>query len=161
MEIEKIEEIIGYKFNDTSRLKRALTRSAYSKEQKDKRIECEDQSVYRTLGDAVLKSILVDLLINSGCTTRHEITEKKKNIENKKTLSIIARNMGIGTRIEILTNNGEIKQNAIDQPNVLAETLEALIAAIYIDGDYCITKNIVIAWLKNYLPSEFRAYINY
>ncbi|MEA3323642.1 MAG: ribonuclease III domain-containing protein [Euryarchaeota archaeon] len=51
--------------------------------------------MFRTLGDAVLKAVLVDLLVKSGCKTRGEITRKKKRLESKNTLAEIGQNLGI------------------------------------------------------------------
>ncbi len=157
MNFAKIEKIIGYEFKDKDKLKRALTRKAYAKEQSDLDKKCEDQEIYRTLGDAVLKAILVDLLINSGCTTRDEISKKKKDIEKESTLSKIAQGLGIGKFI--ILGVGEEKQGASKEPSVSAETLEALVAAIYYDSDYYKTKEIVKKWLQDYLPSEHRSYL--
>ena len=61
-----IEDRLGYSFTDKELLDRALTRKAYANEQKQQNQECEDQEIFRTLGDAVLKTVLVDLLIKNG-----------------------------------------------------------------------------------------------
>ena len=80
LKTKEVEKNIGYSFKDKKFLNRALTRKAYALEQKQR---CEDQEVFRTLGDAVL----VDLLIKSGCKTRGEITSKKKRFEREERLA--------------------------------------------------------------------------
>ncbi|MFZ2411094.1 MAG: ribonuclease III domain-containing protein [Candidatus Methanoperedens sp.] len=142
-----IEETIGYTFSNKNLLARALTRKAYALELKQQNQECEDQEIFRTLGDAVLKTVLVDLLITkSGCKTRDEITNNKKKLEREEGLAEISRNLGIGTSIRF--GKGEKKQKAHEEPYVLAETLEALIGAIYLDGGFEASRETVIKWFK-------------
>ena len=143
-----IEESLGYSFNDKSLLERALTRKARALEQKEQGQDLEDQEIFRTLGDAVLKPILVDLLIKEGCKTRDEITKKKIELEREGTLAEISRKLGIGPFIKL--GVGEEKQNANEQPKVLAETLEALIGAIYRDGGYNVSNGVVTKLYKSY-----------
>jgi len=129
-----LEENLGYTFKDKSLLKRALTRKAFALEQKQQNIECEDQEIYRTLGDAVLKMVLIDLLIKSGVNSRGEITSRKKSLEREEGLASISKRLGIGAVLKL--GKGEEKQRAEEEPYVLAETFEAVIGAIYLDGGF-------------------------
>ncbi len=144
-----IEENIGYDFKNKDLLTRALTRKAYANELKQKNYESEDQEIFRTLGDAVLKAILIDLLIESGCNTRDEITGRKRKMEREEGLAEIGRDLGIGS--SILLGTGEKKQKADEEPYVLAETFEALVAAIYLDGGFVVTKEIIRHLFNDYL----------
>lgn len=141
-----IEETLGYTFKNEYYLDRALTRKAYANEQKQQNKDCEDQEIYRTLGDAVLKLVLVDSLIKSGCDTRDDITGKKKNLEREEGLAGISRKLGVGDAIKL--GIGEKKQKANEEPKVLAETLEALIAAIYLDGGYDAASETIKKWFR-------------
>jgi ribonuclease-3 len=129
-----IEEALGYTFSNKSLLERALTRKAYALERKQQNIECEDQEIYRTLGDAVLKTVLIDLLIKSGINSRGEITSRKKSLEREEGLAKISKLIGIGSFLKL--GKGEKKQRADEEPYVLAETFEAVIGAIYLDGGF-------------------------
>jgi len=129
-----LEENLGYKFKNKSLLDRALTRKAYALEQHQQNKECKDQEIYRTLGDAVLKTVLIDLLIKSGCSTRGDITSRKKSLEREEGLAQISKRLGVGSFLK--QGKGEKKQNAQEEPYVLAETFEALIGAIYLDGGF-------------------------
>jgi ribonuclease-3 len=141
-----IEDMLGYYFKNNTYLDRALTRKAYANEQKQQHKDCLDQEIYRTLGDAVLKLALVDLLIRSGCDTRDDITIKKKDMEREEKLAQISRDLGIGVSIKL--GVGEKKQRAGEEPKVLAETLEALIAAIYYDAGFEVAKETISKWFK-------------
>ena len=148
MDTMTLEEKVGYSFDDKHLLNRALTRKAYALEQKQRNRDCEDQEVFRTLGDAVLKVVLVDLLLKSGCKTRDEITRKKEGLESKNPLAKIGQNLGIGR--SIILGVGEAKQEASKEPYVLAETLEALIGAIYLDGGYNTSKDVITKWFERF-----------
>ena len=137
-----LEENLGYKFKNKSLLDRALTRKAYALEQHQQNKDCEDQEIYRTLGDAVLKAVLIDLLIKSGCCTRDEITRRKKRLEREEGLAEISKHIGIGSFLKM--GKGEEKQKAQEEPYVLAETFEALIGAIYLDGGFEASKRVIM-----------------
>jgi ribonuclease-3 len=74
-DITTVEKRLNYTFKDKNLLIRALTRKAFAQEQKQQGKNCEDQEVYRILGDAVLKAILVEMLIQQAdCLT--QVAEK-------------------------------------------------------------------------------------
>jgi ribonuclease-3 len=147
MDTVTIEKNLDYSFSDKGLLNRALTRKAYALEQKQtKNQDYEDQEILRTLGDAVLKATLVDLLIKSGYKTREEITREKIGLERKETLTKISQDLGIGQFINV--GVGEEKQKANEEPKVLAETLEALIGAIYLDGGFNASKEVITEWFS-------------
>lgn len=144
-----LEESLGYSFKDKSLLVRALTRKAYANEQKQQNIDCIDQEIFRTLGDAVLKTVLVDLLITRNrCTTRDEITTKKQKLECEEGLATLSRELGLGASIRF--GKGEMKQKAYDEPYILAETLEAVIGAIYLDGGFDAARQVIAALFESY-----------
>ena len=136
-----IENNLNYLFFDKALLERALTRRAYAQEQAQRGIGCNDQEAFCTIGDAVLKVSLADLLMNAGCQTRASITKRKEQLECQSMFGEIARGIKVGSYIRL--GIGEAQNNAQQNPKVLAETLEALIAAIYFDGGYEAAKRVV------------------
>ncbi|NEZ65540.1 dsRNA-specific ribonuclease [Leptolyngbyaceae cyanobacterium CCMR0082] len=143
-EIRAIEIRLGYLFLDQGLLLQALTRKAAAQEQRQKGKQCEDQEIFRTLGDAVLKAILTDLLIQKGYSTRGSITQKKEKLEKEESLSAMLRAMEITPIVGI----GERSIGVHEQSLALAETFEAIVAAIYKDGGYEIIKNLVVKWFS-------------
>jgi ribonuclease III len=144
VEIRDIEIRLGYIFLDRGLLVQALTRKAAAQERRQKGEICEDQEVFRTLGDAVLKAILTELLIQQGATTRGDITQKKAKLENEESLSKMLRAM----KITPIVGVGERNIGVHEQSLALAETFEAIIAAIYKDGGYEIIKKLVVKWFN-------------
>ena len=143
MDIEKVEKKLGYSFSEKARLIRALTRKdAVEKNQVDH--DFGHQEIYATLGDAILKAILAHQLIKSGKTTAKTITDDRIAIENRATLASISQELMIGDFM--LTSNGEEKENANRMPTPLAETLEAVIGAIFLDAGYDKTMKVITSW---------------
>lgn len=148
--MDTTEEKLGYRFSDNSLLTRALTRKAYANEQRQRNVPCEDQEVYCTLGDAVLKTVLIDLLIQSGADTPDIVTQRKKELEREENLAAIGKKIGISSSIRL--GKGEIRQKAGEQPYVLAETMEAIIGAIFLDGGYSSAETCIRDWFGNLIP---------
>ena len=148
MDISPLEKNIGYIFINKNLLKRALTTKAWALEKMQKTPDSEkrykDQEVLCTLGDSVLKLILVDRLIAEGSTTAGMITSRKQDIEKRETLGYISKNLELGGFMRL--GAGEEKQRIHEQKNTLAETLEAVIGAIYLDVGFEAAKRIVMKW---------------
>ncbi|MBW4472635.1 MAG: dsRNA-specific ribonuclease [Stenomitos rutilans HA7619-LM2] len=147
-----LEEQLGYFFFDKRILTRALTRKAYALEQRQKNQACEDQEIYRTLGDAVLKTVLTELLIRAGSATRQDITVKKIELEREENLAKLSEQLGIGYVLKL--GVGEKQQRAYEQPYVLAESLEAVIGAIYFDGGFSAARETIRRLFKDVFAIE-------
>ncbi len=139
--VAALEAGIGYRFADGSLLARALTRKAHALEQSQQGVPVDDQEVLRILGDAVLRVVLVDLLMGVGRDSRASISLGKSTLENEERLSQLARGLGIGTLL--LLGKGERMQGAADNAYVLAESLEALFGAVYLDGGFYAAKDVI------------------
>jgi ribonuclease-3 len=142
----EIEDSLDYTFNNRNLLERALTRKAFANEQGQRGISCEDQEIFCTLGDAVLKTVLIDLLIRNGITTPDMITRRKIELEREENLAAIGRKINIGPFIRL--GKGEAKHNAGEQPYVIAETLEAVVGAVFLDGGYICAEERIKEWFK-------------
>ena len=91
MQVIELENKLRYEFSDKELLKRALTRRAIAQEKFLK----YHQETFCVLGDAIIKAILCDLLIQNGIETKGQITQKKALLENRKTLAEIARSINL------------------------------------------------------------------
>jgi dsRNA-specific ribonuclease len=90
------------------------------------------------------KAAFVDLLVRAHYPTPDAITQEKKNLERHDALAGIASQIGIGPFIRL--GAGEKTQGAEREPYVLAETLEAIIGAVYLDGGCEAARKAVIGW---------------
>jgi ribonuclease III len=145
--MQPMEENLGYRFRDPALLKRALTRRSFAEEERQKDRYHEDQEILSTLGDAALKAAFVDLLVRAHYPTQDAITRARETLERHDALAGIAQQIGIGPSIRL--GAGERMQEAEKEPSVLAETLEAIIGAIYLDGGCEAARNAVMRWYGN------------
>ena len=123
--INSLTEILGYSFNDPSLLQRALThRSA----------DGSHNETLEFLGDGILSAIVSSHLFESlPDASEGELTLKRIGIvNNHQALFSVAKHMNIGDFIVV--DKGFVKSNKRAWQNLLANTVEALIGAVYLDG---------------------------
>ena len=123
--INSLTEILGYSFNDPSLLQRALThRSA----------DGPNNETLEFLGDGILSAIVSSYLFESlPDASAGEMTLKRIGIvNNHQALFGVAKRMKIGDFIVV--DKGFVKSNKRAWQNLLANTVEALIGAVYLDG---------------------------
>lgn len=133
VDLDQIERILGYHFFEREHLRRALTHPAYAHELLQQNRLCMNQEAYSTLGDAVLKTGLILFLMEKGMQTASEITRTKEALESNAELARVGRRLKIRTFIRL----GRGAQGLIDsgEDTILADTLEALTGAIFLDSD--------------------------
>ncbi len=132
-EITALEERIGYKFRDITYLENALTHSSYSNEQKTRGINLPSNERLEFLGDAVLQIVISEHLYR-GFSKYGEgaLTKMRQSLVCEGNLSKIAEKISLGEYINL--GRGEEATDCRRRPKVLADALEALIAAVYIDS---------------------------
>lgn len=141
---KEFEEIIGYRFIDQALLKTALTHSSFANENKGRHILYNERLEF--LGDSVLSLIVSNYLFeNYQKLPEGGLTKARAIIVCERSLWQCATNIELG-RFLIL-GKGEEMSGGRTRPSILADAFEALIAAMYIDGDL----NIVREWLLGQL----------
>ncbi len=133
-----LEEKLGYFFFDKRILSRSLTRKTYAMEQPQ---PCADQEAYSLLGSALIDAVLTEWLIRSGCDSQPDIVFRKIELTQVENLARI----GQALEIDYLIKRGAVEkqQNSNEQPDMLAETVEAAIAGIYFDGGYSAARQTI------------------
>ncbi|HVP97480.1 ribonuclease III domain-containing protein [Methanoregula sp.] len=132
-DLAALERIIGYHFFEQQHLIRALTHPAYANEVIQKNRICLTQDAYSTLGDAVLKTSLILFLMEKGLQEKGAITRAKEQLEDNATLARIGHRMKIKRFIRL--GRGEKDLWKSGEETILADTMEAIIGAIYLDSD--------------------------
>jgi dsRNA-specific ribonuclease len=150
-----LEKDLKYTFKDKKYLNRALTHPTFANEQqqKEKTSKYMDQTVYSTFGDAILKTILIDLFIERRMSTKGIITIKKQDFESDLGLAEVGKRLKLIESDLIKFGKGGKNQTAQGEQTFLADTVEAIIAAIFIDSGYSYkkTKRCVQRLFKNKL----------
>ena len=126
--MEKIEESINYVFKDKSLLKKALTHTSYAYENK---IESNEKLEF--LGDSILEFISSKYLFKNFQNLKEgEMTKVRATVVCEKSLYKIAKLHNFNEFLYV--GKSERKTGGENRPAILADSVEAIIAAIYLDG---------------------------
>ena len=144
----EIEQILNYHFFEPQHLIRALTHPAFANELLQQNKRCMDQEAYSTLGDAVLKTGLILYLMEKGLETKGGITVNKEPVEKNETLAKVGKRLKIKRFIRL--GRGEKELLRLGEETILADTVEALIGAIFLDSDagFGVVKQCIGLWFE-------------
>ncbi|OFZ79798.1 MAG: ribonuclease III [Bdellovibrionales bacterium RIFOXYD1_FULL_44_7] len=136
MKLQMLQERLGYNFGDRSILLQALTHTSYGHEfLKKKPIALRDNERLEFLGDAILDVIVSDILLESFSNSNEgQLSKMRAAVVNEKTLAQVAKSIGLHEVVRL--GKGESLTGGNLKPSILSSTLEALIAAIYLDGGF-------------------------
>ncbi len=124
----ELEEILGYRFNDSGLLTRALTHSSLKNSGNDASYERLE-----FLGDRVLGLIIAELLIDEfPDSAEGKLAPRLASLVSGWTLADVARNLGLAKFI--LMTDGEAAAGTNERDSVLADCCEAIIGSVYRDG---------------------------
>ena len=128
-----LERALGYKFNDPSFLDCALTHRSFANENPD--LMMKDNERLEFLGDAVLTLCITDMLMKKfpECT-EGDLSKIRSSIVNERPLAGIARELRVGDYL--LLGKGEDISGGRSKSSLLANALEAIIAAVYCDTGF-------------------------
>jgi ribonuclease III len=151
--LEQFEDIIGYKFKNKNYLQIALTHSSYVNEHK----MSKDNERLEFLGDSVLGLIVSNYIFAYKSSLKEgDLTKIRSTIVCEKSLMHIAEKLNIGQYIKL--GKGEKISGGAKRASILADAVEAMIAAIYLDSDFDNVSKYVLDWLgdtiKNALDNK-------
>lgn len=128
--LQELERRLGYRFRDRALLVRALTHRSFANERGQ---QAPDNEVLEFLGDAVLGLIVSDLLCKRHpYFSEGQVSKLKSFLVSASTLSMLGEKLGLGEFV--LLGRGEEKSAGRGKGSILANTFEAIIAALYSDG---------------------------
>jgi ribonuclease-3 len=124
--VEWQREALGYECRDPTLLEAALThRSAGGPH--NERLEF--------LGDAVLNCVVAMLVFREfGAADEGDLSRFRSSLVSGEALAVVAAEIGLGDQLRL--GSGELKSGGFRRKSILADTLEALFGAIYLDGGY-------------------------
>ncbi len=140
------ENIINYHFKNKNLLSKALTHSSFANELKN--LDAENNERMEFLGDAVLELIISHYIFNEFKELPEgELTKLRASIVCEGMLAKKARSLQVGSFLKL--GKGEENAGGQDRDSILADTFEAVIGAIYLDGGYEPANNFVIGIMKD------------
>ena len=136
MNIEDLQQTIGYTFQNEALLRQALTHSSYAHERKsagDRAPFLQNNERLEFLGDSVLGFLAAEYFFaNCPGKTEGELTKMRAAAVCEPALSVYAQRIGLGEAL--LLGRGEAATGGAHRPSISADAFEALLAAMYLDG---------------------------
>ena len=141
-DVKELENTIGYSFRDPGLLPAALTHSSYANEMKGKIPGIKSNERLEFLGDAILEEIVTRYLYATYPDAGEgELTRLRKSIVCEETLAAAARSIELGDYLFL--GHGEEMQGSRALDSILADALEALVAAVRLDGGIEQAENLI------------------
>jgi ribonuclease-3 len=127
----KLLERLGYRFIDAAWLTLALTHKSYANENPDSAPQHNERLEF--LGDAVLDFVISDMLMaQHPDMPEGDLSKQRARLVSEQALAEVARRLGLGDCLHL--GRGETASGGAEKPSLLADGLEALFAAIYLDS---------------------------
>ena len=139
MDLSSLEKVLGYEFSDLALLKRAVTHRSWAHEnlpgKTDEDIRDAQNESLEFVGDSVVGLVIAESLYrrNPGLS-EGDLTLMKHHLVSTVTLAEVADELELGAFIRL--GRGEAGTGGRKKPAILADTLEAIIAAVFFDGGY-------------------------
>lgn len=139
-EPQDLQERLGYHFRDMRLCTLALTHSSFAHEHGDYQVKHNERLEF--LGDAVISLCVAHLLMERLPATREgQLTKLRAEVVSERTLALVGRDVELGSFI--LLGRGERRSGGHDKASILADTIEALVGAVFLDGGFAQAEALV------------------
>ena len=130
---KKFCEKIGYRFKDPELLTEALTHSSYANEHGHDGMKLKFNERLEFLGDAILEFLCSELLFSRyKDLPEGTLTKMRAAAVCEESLAVLGRQIGLGEALHL--GKGEELNGGRENPSIIADAFEALLAAVYLDG---------------------------
>lgn len=137
--LQVVERTLGHAFANRKLLQQALTQRSFSADHNE-RLEF--------LGDSVLGLVVSNLLYaRLGQATEGEMSRMRANLVRQESLHGIAQKLGLQQALRL--GEGELRSGGLQRPSILADVLEAVVGAIYLDAGYPVAERVVQQWFAD------------
>lgn len=129
----RIEMALGHRFGNAELLRQALTHRSHGSPHNE-RLEF--------LGDAVLNCVVASLLYQRFASLREgDLSRQRANLVRQEALAQVAQGLALGDSLRL--GEGELKSGGYQRPSILADALEAIIGAIYLDAGFDAVRGVI------------------
>ena len=147
--IKDLEEAIGYRFHNISLLQNALTHSSFANERWHNSLLSNERLEF--LGDSILGMLVAEYLYrNFPDRPEGELTRMRADMVCEKTLADVANTIGLGDHL--MLGHGEDRLGGRTRDSILADAMESIIAASFLDGGLSAALGIVRRFILVKVP---------
>ena len=149
--IKDLETAIGYRFSNISLLQNALAHSSYANERWHDSLKSNERLEF--LGDSVLGMLVAEYLYRTfPDRPEGELTRMRADMVCERSLALIAGKIGLGGHI--LLGKGEEQGGGRNRDSILADAVESVIAACYLDGGMDAARQFVDRFVLTNVPMK-------
>lgn len=142
--LEDIQKKLGYRFKDVFLLKLALTHSSYANENKSSGTASNERLEF--LGDSILgMTVAKQIYLKFPVMPEGDMTKLRAELVCEKSLAALAVKLDLGECLQL--GHGEEKGGGRKRPSILADAVEAVLAAVFLDGSLRQTEKLVEKFL--------------
>jgi ribonuclease-3 len=143
MNEQLLQKRLGHQFNDVALLQQALTHRSHSVTHNE-RLEF--------LGDSILNCVVASILFDTFASIDEgDLSRVRANLVKQQSLFEIAQRMELSQFLRL--GEGELKSGGFRRPSILADTLEALFGAIYLDAGFDAARKVIQSLYEPVLSS--------
>ena len=147
--IKDLEAAIGYKFKNITLLQNALTHSSYANEHWHDSLKSNERLEF--LGDSILGMAVAEFLYkNHPDRPEGDLTRMRADMVCENSLAEIARKINLGEHL--LLGKGEEQSGGRNRPSILADAVESVIAACFLDGGMAPTEYFIRSFVLCNVP---------
>ena len=147
--IKDLENAIGYRFKNITLLQNALTHSSYANERWHNSLMSNERLEF--LGDSVLGMVVAEYLFRTfPDRPEGELTRMRADMVCEKTLAAVAAGIGLGRHL--MLGNGEEQGGGRTRESILADAVESVIAACFLDGGMVAARKFIDQFILVEVP---------
>ena len=140
----ELAKLLQYPFVQLDHLQLALTHRSYDGQKNNERLEF--------LGDSILNFVIGEALFNLFPEAKEgQLSRLRASMVKGATLTKVAQQLGLGPYL--LLGAGELKSGGSRRNSILADAVEAIIGAIYLDSDLEVVRGVVLSWYQSRLEA--------
>ena len=138
--IKDLEKALGYQFRNITLLQNALTHSSYANEHWHDSLMSNERLEF--LGDSVLGMVVAEYLyVTFPGRPEGELTRMRADMVCEQALAVVAERLSLGNHL--LLGHGEEQGGGRNRPSILADAVESVIAACFLDGGMDVAKRFI------------------
>jgi len=131
---DALQSSLGYRFQALALLEEALTHSSHVNEQKTASAQQHNERL-EFLGDAVLSLVMSEYLASAlPQSSEGTLSKLRAQLVSEASLALVARRLGLGEHLKL--GRGEDRSKGREKDSLLADALEAVLAAVHLDGGF-------------------------
>jgi len=138
-----IEQCILYEFHHREWLQQALTHRSFSAAHNER---------FEFLGDSVLNCVIAEILYTQfGEVREGDLSRLRANLVRQETLVEIAQKLKLGNHLRL--GEGELKSGGASRPSILADALEAIFGAVFLDSGFNNAREVILRLYADHLAA--------